>query len=119
MIRSFDSESKKGEAMKKLIPFIGAMILSMPLFAADNTCMIKAAEKKLSGSAQNSFIRKCVSDSCEAMIQEKKLAGAAKNSFSKKCLADGLMPYCERQAAGKKLAGAAKTSFMNKCQSGN
>jgi psiF repeat len=119
MIRLLNSKSTKGETMKKLIPFIAAMILSMPLFAADNACMATAAEKKLSGSAQSSFIRKCVRDSCEATSQEKKLAGAAKNSFTKKCLADGLMPYCEKQATGKKLAGAAKTSFMNKCQSGN
>jgi len=105
--------------MKTLIALLSALILSFPAFSADNACMSQAAEKKLSGAAQNGFIRKCVSDGCEATSLEKKLAGAAKNSFTKKCLADGLMPYCEKQAAGKKLSGAAKTSFMNKCQSGN
>jgi hypothetical protein len=109
----------KGDIVKKIIALLlGAMILSMPAFAADNACMSQAAEKKLSGAAKNSFVKKCVRDGCEATSLEKKLAGAAKNSFTKKCLADGLMPYCEEQAAGKKLSGAAKTSFMNKCQSG-
>lgn len=105
--------------MKKLIALLGAMIISAHAFSADNACMSQAAEKKLSGAAQSSFIQKCVRDSCEATSLEKKLAGAAKNSFTKKCLADGLMPYCEGQAVGKKLAGAAKTSFLKKCQSGN
>ena len=110
----------EGDIVKKLIaPLLCAIMMSMSAFAADNACMSQAAEKKLSGAAQNGFIRKCVSDGCEATSLEKKLAGAAKNSFTKKCLADGLMPYCEKQAAGKKLSGAAKTSFMNKCQSGN
>ena len=109
----------KGVIVKKLIALIGAMILSMPAFAADNACMTQAAEKKLSGAAQTSFIRKCVVDSCEATSLEKKLAGAAKNSFTKKCVADGLEPLCEKQSVGKKLSGAAKTTFMKKCQSGN
>lgn len=104
--------------MKKLIALLSAMIISMPLVAGDNACMTQAAEKKLSGAAQTSFIKKCVRDSCNATSVEKKLAGTAKDSFTKKCLADGLTPYCEGRAAGKKLSGAAKTSFMNKCQTG-
>lgn len=104
--------------MKKFIALIGLMIFSMPLLAADNACMSRAAEKKLSGAAMTNFIRKCVRDSCETTSREKKLAGAAKNSFTKKCLADGLQPYCESQANSKKLAGAARTSFLSKCQSG-
>ena len=109
----------KGVIVKKLIAILGAMILSMPAFAADNACMTQAAEKRLSGAAQTSFIRKCVVDGCEATSLEKNLVGAAKNSFTTKCVADGLQPYCEKQAAGKKLAGAAKKSFLKKCQSGN
>ena len=104
--------------MKKLIALLSAMIISMPAFAADNSCMSQATEKKLSGAAQNSFILKCVRDGCEATSLEKKLAGAAKNSHTKKCIADGLTPYCEGRSARKKLAGAAKTSFIKKCQSG-
>jgi hypothetical protein len=109
----------KGKIVKKLVAILGAMIISMPTFAADNACMTQAAEKKLSGAAQNSYIKKCVRDGCETTSSEKKLAGAAKNSFTKKCIADGLQPYCEKQAAAKKLAGAAQASFMKKCQSGN
>lgn len=109
----------KGVIVKKLIAILGAMILSMPAFAADNACITQAAEKKLSGASQTSFIRKCVVDGCEATSMGKQLAGAAKNSFTKKCVADGLEPLCEKQAQGKKLSGAAKTSFMKKCQSIN
>ena len=109
----------KGVIVKKLIAILGALFISMPAFAADNACMSQAAEKKLSGAAQTSFIRKCVVDGCEATSIERKLAGAAKNSFTTKCVADGLQPYCEKQAVGKKLSGAAKTSFMKKCQTGN
>ena len=109
----------KGDIVKKRIALLSALILSLPALATDNACMTQAAEKKLSGAAQTSFIRKCVVDVCEATSMEKKLAGAAKSSFSKKCVADGLQPYCEKQAVGKKLSGAAKTSFMKKCQSVN
>jgi hypothetical protein len=107
----------KGVIVKKLIALLSALILSSPAFAADNACMAQAAEKKLSGAAQTSFIRKCVVDGCESTSLEKKLAGAAKNSFTTKCVADGLQPLCEKQATGKKLSGAANTSFMKKCQS--
>ena len=109
----------KGVIVKKLIALLGAMILSMPAFAADNACLTQAAEKKLYGAAQTSFIRKCVVDGCEATSLEKKLAGAAKSSFTTKCVGDGLQPLCEKQAVSKKLSGAAKTSFMKKCQSVN
>jgi hypothetical protein len=109
----------KGVIVKKFIATLSAMILCMPAFATDNACMSQAAEKKLAGAAQTSFIRKCVVDGCEATSLEKKLAGAAKSSFTKKCVADGLEPLCEKQAQGKKLSGAANTSFMKKCQSGN
>jgi hypothetical protein len=105
--------------MKTLIALFSALLLSFPVFAADNACMSQASGKNLSGASKNSFINKCVRDGCDATSLEKKLAGAAKNSFAKKCVADGLLPYCEEQATGKKLAGAAKTSFMNKCQTGN
>jgi hypothetical protein len=109
----------KGVNVKKLIALLGAMIISMPAFAADNACMTQASEKKLSGAAQTSFVRKCVVDGCEATSLEKKLAGAAKSSFTTKCVANGLQPLCEKQAVSKKLSGAAKTSFMKKCQSAN
>ena len=105
--------------VKTLIALLSTLVLSFPAFAADNACMSQAAEKKLTGAAKSSFVKKCVRDGCEATSLEKKLAGAAKNSFTKKCVADGLQPFCEEQAMGKKLSGAAKTSFMNKCQTGN
>ena len=68
------------------------------------TCKTQAAEKKLHGAAQTSFVKKCVTDAgaaapaaaaasspeavCTAKAAEKKLHGAAKTSFTKKCVAD-------------------------------
>ena len=67
------------------------------------TCKTQAAEKKLHGAAQTSFVKKCVTDAgaaapaaaasspeavCTAKAADKKLHGAAKTSFTKKCVAD-------------------------------
>ncbi len=104
--------------MKAILLALLSAVLFQPAFATDSACLSAAAEKKLSGAAQNSFVKKCVRDACATDAAAKKLAGAAKNSFTKKCVADGLQPFCEAQAASKKLAGAARTSYMNKCQSG-
>ena len=46
---------------------------------------------------------------------QKKLSGAARTSFIKKCEPDAATATCDAQAAEKKLAGAAKTSFTKKC----
>ncbi len=79
--------------MKKLvITALLAMFAANVAYAADNTCEMKAAEKKLAGAAKNSFMKKCNKDAaaamCSAQAAEKKLAGAAKNSFMKKCEKD-------------------------------
>ena len=102
--------------MKTLIALGGVLTLSLPAFAADNACMATAAQKKLAGAAQNTFVHKCERDKCEAGALEKKLVGAAKSSYMKKCMTDNLQPFCDNQATGKKLRGAARNSFMNKCQ---
>ena len=65
--------------------------------AADSDCAARAADKKLSGAAKTSFLKKC----------EKDAAAAAKPSPADACAA---------KAAEKKLAGAAKTSFVKKCE---
>jgi hypothetical protein len=64
-------------------------------FAANPACEAQATEKKLSGAAKNSFVKKCERDamdaatkSCDAQATEKKLSGAAKTSFTKKCVTD-------------------------------
>jgi hypothetical protein len=62
-------------------------------FAQDATCTASATEKKLSGAAKNSFLKKCEKDAaakCDIASKEKNLSGAAKNSFSKKCVKDAL-----------------------------
>ena len=102
--------------LKALAVLVVTLFASFSAYATD--CNSQAAEKKLTGAAKASFLKKCVSTDCSAQAETKKLAGAAKNSFTTKCVADGLLPYCEEQAANKKLAGAAKTSFLKKCQSG-
>ena len=69
-----------------------------PAKASSADCEKQAADKKLSGAAKNSFVKKCAggdaaakpsaTPTCEAQAAEKKLAGAAKSSFVKKCVAD-------------------------------
>jgi hypothetical protein len=54
--------------------------------------------------------------SCKVEAANKKLAGAAQTSFMKKCEADATAK-CEADSAAKKLSGAAKTSHMKKCVS--
>lgn len=83
---------------KSLWAILAAFLVSNFAYAADATCDAKAAEKKLSGAAKNSFVKKCEKDTkmdgakqdCDAKAADKKLAGAAKNSFTKKCVADAL-----------------------------
>lgn len=72
-----------------------AVFSSNAALAANPSCDAQATEKKLSGAAKNSFVKKCekdakdeVSKTCNAQAAEKKLAGAAKTSFTKKCVAD-------------------------------
>jgi hypothetical protein len=72
-----------------------ALFASHAALAAGPTCEAQATEKKLSGAAKNSFVKKCEKDakdavakSCDTQAAEKKLAGAAKTSFTKKCVAD-------------------------------
>lgn len=60
------------------------------------------------------------SAACEKSADEKKLSGAARTSHIKKCESDAAAspaasPACEKSAADKKLSGAAKTSYINKC----
>lgn len=57
---------------------------------------------------------------CEKSADDKKLSGAARTSHVKKCVADGgavadAGAACEKSAADKNLAGAAKTSHVKKC----
>ena len=90
--------------MKHLMTVLALSVacLSTPAFAAGDkeaksACEAQAADKKLSGAAKNSFVKKCEKDAkaenpavaaCDKTAAEKKLAGAAKTSFTKKCVAD-------------------------------
>ena len=81
--------------MRHFIAFAFSCFLMNTMAYADSGCQAQAAEKKLSGAAKNSFVKKCQKDAaaaakatCESQAAEKKLAGAAKNSFVKKCEKD-------------------------------
>jgi hypothetical protein len=77
---------------KKLI-VVAVLGFAGSAFAQDATCTGNATEKKLSGAAKTSFLKKCEKDAaakCDIASKEKKLSGAAKNSFSKKCVKDAV-----------------------------
>ena len=83
--------------MKKSLISVAIVTLGLfagSAFAANADCDAKAVEKKLSGAAKTSFVKKC----------EKDAGGATAAN-----------PACEKSAADKKLAGAAKTSHIKKC----
>jgi len=64
-----------------------------PAHADDTSCKATVAEKKLSGAARTSFMKKCETDAksrCDMTAGDKKLAGAARTSFTKKCLSDAV-----------------------------
>jgi hypothetical protein len=121
------SNRKKDPIMKTLMT---AVVVAMGLlagqaYAASAACEKSADDKKLSGAARSSHIKKCEADAgsnaaCEKSADDKKLSGAARSSHIKKCVADGgadtnASAACEKSAADKNLAGAAKTSHVKKC----
>ncbi|HET6789800.1 MAG TPA: hypothetical protein VFH49_17680 [Aquabacterium sp.] len=84
---------------------IASLILAMTagLAHADATCDAKVGERKLSGAAKTSFLKRCNREAakaaCMTTATDKKLAGAAKNSFMKKC---------EKDAAASAASAASK-----------
>jgi hypothetical protein len=86
--------------MNKLLTVcaVAMALLGGQAFAASAACEKSADEKKLSGAARTSHIKKCESDAA---------GGAAGGSTGS--------PACEKSAADKKLSGAAKTSHIKKC----
>ncbi|MRT19224.1 hypothetical protein FYM52_02455 [Comamonas sp. CAH-2] len=76
-----------------VVVFALATMFSGITWAANPSCTAAATEKKLAGSAKNSFLKKCEKDAkaaCEVTAADKKLAGAAKASFTKKCTKDAV-----------------------------
>jgi hypothetical protein len=84
--------------MKKLLLAMIVSAFTVSMFGgsarADGpSCKTQAADKKLAGAAQNSFMKRCTTDAtntCDAAAADKKLAGAAKASFTKKCVNDAV-----------------------------
>jgi hypothetical protein len=78
--------------MKSIVLAVAALF-ALNIAYADNSCEMKAAEKKLNGAAKNSFIKKCEKDArlaCENDDISKRTNGAAKEAHIKKCLKDSL-----------------------------
>lgn len=121
-----EPKRKRDPIMKMLMT---AVVVAMGLLAgqayAASACEKSADDKKLSGAARTSYVKKCETDAggsaaCEKSADDKKLSGAARTSHIKKCQADGgaatsASATCEKSAADKNLAGAAKTSHVKKC----
>ena len=79
--------------MRQILTFALTLTLSTAAFAQDATCMATATQKKLSGAAKTSFMKKCEKDalaSCASTANEKKLSGAARQSYESKCMADAV-----------------------------
>jgi hypothetical protein len=77
--------------MKRIGLAILVSLLTVGTAAA--TCKSDAGDKKLSGAALTSFMKKCETDakaSCDKSAKDKKLAGAAMTSFEKKCVSDAV-----------------------------
>ena len=54
--------SSKGTAMRNLIAIAFSCFLLSTTVYADSSCQAQATEKKLSGAAKNSFVKKCEKD---------------------------------------------------------
>jgi uncharacterized membrane protein len=81
------------DLMRTFILIAAFLLSATAAHAQSPTCKAQAAEKKLAGAAQTSFLKKCESDakkSCDADSKAKKLSGAAKNSHMKKCVEDAV-----------------------------
>jgi len=81
--------------MRKLVlcSFVLAALLPVASFAEGPSCNAAAMEKKLSGAAKTSFLKKCEKDAtatCDTAAADKKIYGAAKTSFTKKCVKDAV-----------------------------
>jgi len=79
--------------MRYLVIATSLLFLASAAHAQQATCKAQAADKKLAGAAQKSFLTKCEKDvkaACDKSAAEKKLAGAAKNSHVKKCLTEAV-----------------------------
>ncbi len=77
--------------MLRSVIAITVLCASVTAALADGSCKSVAGDKKLSGAAMNSFMKKCQTDAkatCETTANGRKLYGAAKASFTKKCLSD-------------------------------
>ena len=63
---------------------------------AKSPCDALAADKKLTGAARDSFLKKCNDDAsseiraaCDAKAADQKLNGEAKRDYVKRCMGDG------------------------------
>lgn len=79
--------------MHKTIVAAALALFALSAVAADPSCTMRAGEKKLSGAAKTSFLKKCETDAkttCETQATDRKLNGAARTSFVRKCTNDAV-----------------------------
>ena len=77
--------------MRRII--LATALTAFAVQASAATCAAQSMDKKLTGAAEKSFMKKCEADAkatCEASAKEKKLAGAAQTSFVKKCVTNAV-----------------------------
>jgi hypothetical protein len=78
----------------RYLAIVAALLLTVSVaHAQQTTCKAQAAEKKLAGAAQKSFLAKCQKDAqttCNKSAADQKLSGAAKTSHVKKCVNDAV-----------------------------
>jgi hypothetical protein len=75
--------------MRYLLLIAFAVGLAGAVYAQDVSCGAAAAEKKLTGAAKTSFMRKCAATAvktCKVTATANKLSGSAKRSFTTKCV---------------------------------
>ena len=85
--------NKESTIMKKVIVLSAALLSVMGYAYAGGSCTATALEKKLSGAAKNSFMKKCERDARATCAEDKiskQTSGAAKKSHMTKCVKEAV-----------------------------
>ena len=79
--------------MKKIIVSLAAVLLMMSNSHGESSCKATSIEKKLSGAAKNSFMKKCEKDAqvmCASDEISQRTRGAAKKAHIIRCVKDAV-----------------------------
>lgn len=78
----------------------------------------QSVEAPASVAASSPASAPAVKTPCDALAADKKLTGAARASFLKKCNDDAsteMRAACDAKAGGQKLSGTARRDFIKRC----